>query len=290
MDISVKKLSEILKIDPNALLEKMIAAGLPQKDIEDSVSTEDKQTLLSYIRSSKDSPAQEKKVEVPKELSPKKAPKTIKEEKPEKEIKKEVKVQSAQEKNKNTETKEKVKKSVNINGSIRVNDLARKLGKRGNEVVKKLVELGEMASLNDEVDQETAVLVSEEFGFAVKFEEEQKLTEEVTDYPKIESNYVDAESPQSRHSVVTVMGHVDHGKTSLLDAIKSTNVVDGESGGITQHIAAYEVKTKSGKITFIDTPGHEAFTAMRARGANTTDIVILVVAANDSVNLSQLSL
>ena len=283
MDISVKKLSEILKIDPNALLEKMIAAGLPQKDIEDSVSTEDKQTLLSYIRSSKDSPVQEKKVEVPKELSPKKAPKTIKEEKTEQEIKKEVKVQSAQEKNKNTETKEKVKKSVNINGSIRVNDLARKLGKRGNEVVKKLVELGEMASLNDEVDQETAVLVSEEFGFAVKFEEEQKLTEEVTDYPKIESNYVDAESPQSRHSVVTVMGHVDHGKTSLLDAIKSTNVVDGESGGITQHIAAYEVKTKSGKITFIDTPGHEAFTAMRARGANTTDIVILVVAANDSV-------
>ena len=283
MDICVKKLSENLKIDPNALLEKMIAAGLPQKDIEDSVSTEDKQTLLSYIRSSKDSPVQEKKVEVPQELSPKKAPKTIKEEKPEKEIKKEVKVQSAQEKNKNTETTENVKKSVNINGSIRVNDLARKLGKRGNEVVKKLVELGEMASLNDEVDQETAVLVSEEFGFAVKFEEEQKLTEEVTDYPKIESNYVDAENPQSRHSVVTVMGHVDHGKTSLLDAIKSTNVVDGESGGITQHIAAYEVKTKSGKITFIDTPGHEAFTAMRARGANTTDIVILVVAANDSV-------
>ena len=283
MDISVKKLSEILKIDPNALLEKMIAAGLPQKDIEDSVSTEDKQTLLAYIRSSKDSPVQEKKVEVPKELSPKKEPKTKREENPEKEVKKEVKVQSAQEKNKNTEAKEKLKKSVNINGSIRVNDLARKLGKRGNEVVKKLVELGEMASLNDEVDQETAVLVSEEFGFAVKFEEEQKLTEEVTDYPKIESNYVDDESPQSRHSVVTVMGHVDHGKTSLLDAIKSTNVVDGESGGITQHIAAYEVKTKSGKITFIDTPGHEAFTAMRARGANTTDIVILVVAANDSV-------
>ena len=283
MDISVKKLSEILKIDPNALLEKMIAAGLPQKDIEDPVSTEDKQTLLSYIRSSKDSPVQEKKVEVPKELSPKIEAKTKIEEKPKKEVKKEEKPQPIQENIASTETKEKSKKSVNINGSIRVNDLARKLGKRGNEVVKKLVELGEMASLNDEVDQETAVLVSEEFGFEVKFEEEQQLTEEVADYPKIESNYIDVKSPQNRHSVVTVMGHVDHGKTSLLDAIKSTNVVDGESGGITQHIAAYEVKTKSGKITFIDTPGHEAFTAMRARGANTTDIVILVVAANDSV-------
>ena len=173
MDISVKKLSEILKIDPNALLEKMIAAGLPQKDIEDPVSTEDKQTLLSYIRSSKDSPVQEKKVEVPKELSPKKEAKTKIEEKPKKELKKDEKPQPIQENNAPSEIKEKSKKSVNINGSIRVNDLARKLGKRGNEVVKKLVELGEMASLNDEVDQETAVLVSEEFGFAVKFEEEQ---------------------------------------------------------------------------------------------------------------------
>ena len=283
MDISVKKLSEILKIDPNALLEKMISAGLPQKNIEDLVSTEDKQALLSFIRSSKDSPVQEKKVEVPKVLTPKKETKKKTKEKSKSDIKEGKTDQPQLEKKPQIQTKDKAQKTVNINGSIRVNDLARKLGKRGNEVVKKLIELGEMASLNDDVDQETAVLVSEEFGFEVKFAEEQELTEEVADYPKIDNDYADEKNPQNRHSVVTVMGHVDHGKTSLLDAIKSTNVVDGESGGITQHIAAYEVKTKSGNITFIDTPGHEAFTAMRARGANTTDIVILVVAANDSV-------
>jgi len=283
MDISVKKLSEILKIDPNALLEKMISAGLPQKNIEDLVSTEDKQALLSFIRSSKDSPSQEKKIEVPKELTPEKETKKKTKEESKSDIKEGKTDQPKLKKTPQIQTKDNAQKTVNINGSIRVNDLARKLGKRGNEVVKKLIELGEMASLNDDVDQETAVLLSEEFGFEVKFAEEQKLTEEVTDYPKIENDYADEKNPQNRHSVVTVMGHVDHGKTSLLDAIKSTNVVDDESGGITQHIAAYEVKTKSGKITFIDTPGHEAFTAMRARGANTTDIVILVVAANDSV-------
>ena len=273
MDISVKKLSEILKIDPKVLLDKMIAAGLPQTNVEDLVSNEDKQKLLAFIRSSKDSIKEDKpKAIVPEAQKPTVSPK----------IEKTTESKNSS-KDKSKKEIQKEKKSVNINGSIRVNDLARKLGKRGNEVVKKLVDLGEMASLNDEIDQETAVLVAEEFSFEVKFEEEQVINEEEVDYPLVVSSFSDEKSPAKRHPVVTVRGHVDHGKTSLLDTIKSTNVVDSESGGITQHLAAYEVNTKKGKITFIDTPGHEAFTAMRARGANTTDIVILVVAANDSV-------
>ena len=181
MDVSVKKLSEILKIDPEILLEKMINAGLQQKSVNDLVSNEDKQKLLSFIRSSKDSNSTVK-IESPSQaVEPKKAPKktrqTLKQKTP---VKQEPKIDDAV---------VDAKKSVNINGSIKVNDLSRKLNKRGNEVVKKLMELGEMASLNDEIDQETAVLVSEEFGFQVNYKAEQSLKQEEIEYPKPNLNF-----------------------------------------------------------------------------------------------------
>ena len=167
---------------------------------------------------------------------------------------------------------------ITIPESITVKDLAQEMKKTTGEIIKKLLDYGIMATVNNEIDFDTAYLIAQDFGITATKKE--VVTEEDILFDDSEDK---AEDLVSRPPVIVVMGHVDHGKTSLLDAVRSTNVIEGEAGGITQHIGAYQVEINGRTITFLDTPGHEAFTSMRARGAQVTDIAILVVAANDGV-------
>jgi translation initiation factor IF-2 len=177
------------------------------------------------------------------------------------------------------EAKEKLLREVTIPEAITIQELANRMAERAVDVIRLLMKQGDMHKITDVIDADTAQLIAEEMGHTVKRVAESDVEEGLFDV----ADEADADAP-GRPPVVTIMGHVDHGKTSLLDAIRLTNVAGGEAGGITQHIGAYQVTSPSGtKITFIDTPGHAAFTAMRARGAKVTDVVVLVVAADDGV-------
>ena len=283
-NIRIYELAKMLKIENKELIEKLKELGIEVKSHMSGLKEEDAAVVMEVFGLKQNQNtiiAQEKTIEEQKteqnkqEYQNNKKGKHKKEKNPKQDFSKAEEKQIAEEEN--TEEEDVAVKYINENPTVK--ELAEVLGKNASEIVKSLMKKGIMAAINQNIEFDMAVAIAEEFDIILEKEEEKDIMQEV--FGQEEED--DERDLKERPPVVVVMGHVDHGKTSLLDSIRHSSVTSNEAGGITQHIGAYTVQIDGKPITFLDTPGHEAFTAMRMRGAQITDIAVLVVAADDGV-------